>query len=276
MGNHRHLGHGFEWPGKDTPVVIIEQESIRFRFGSRTDIGLVRQYNEDNYYVFDELANYEELGMLIAVADGMGGHNGGDVASQVAVNTVASYYSTRRKDSPLDRLISTVEQANRQIFDISQENEGLYGMGTTLTTMVFQGREAHIAHVGDSRAYLFREGQLTQLTDDHSLVAQAVREGILTPEQAARHPQRSIITRALGTKDAVEVDSLTIHVQSGDLMVLSSDGLHGFVDDPEIQSLLETYGHDLDELSLQLVQAALGKGGNDNVSLVTVSVEETS
>ena len=255
-------------------MVIIDQESIRFRFGSRTDIGLVRQYNEDNYYVFDELANYEELGMLIAVADGMGGHNGGDVASQVAVNTVASYYSTRRKDSPLDRLISTVEQANRQIFDISQENEGLYGMGTTLTTMVFQGREAHIAHVGDSRAYLYREGQLTQLTDDHSLVAQAVREGILTPEQAARHPQRSIITRALGTKDAVEVDSLTIHVQPGDLMVLSSDGLHGFVDDPEIQSLLETYGNDLDELSLQLVQAALGKGGNDNVSLVSVSVEE--
>lgn len=254
-------------------MMTVDQDGVRYLFGSRTDIGLVRQYNEDNYYVFDEAANHADLGMLIAVADGMGGHNGGDVASQVAVNTVASYYSTRRKDSPLDRLISTVEQANRQIFDISQENEGLYGMGTTLTTMVFRGRDAHIAHVGDSRAYLYREGQLTQLTDDHSLVAQAVREGILTPEQAARHPQRSIITRALGTKDAVEVDSLTIQVQPGDVMVLSSDGLHGFVDDEEIQGYLDTYGTEPDVLAQHLVQAALARGGNDNVSLVTVRVE---
>ncbi len=257
-------------------MIPIDQGGVRYRFGSLTDIGLVRQYNEDNYYVFDEMANYQDLGMLVAVADGMGGHNGGDVASQVAVNTVASYYSTRRKDSPLDRLISSVEQANRQIYDISQENEGLYGMGTTLTTMVFKGTEAHVAHVGDSRAYLFREKQLTQLTDDHSLVAQAVREGILTPEQAARHPQRSIITRALGTKDAVEVDSLTIHVQPGDLLVLSSDGLHGFVEDEEIQGYLETYRNDPDELARQLVQAALARGGNDNVSLVTILVEESS
>lgn len=254
-------------------MLTIDTDGIRYNFGCLTDIGLVRQYNEDNYYVFDSGTNHEELGMLIAVADGMGGHNGGDVASQVAVNTVASYYSTRRKDSALDRLISTVEQANRQIFDISQENEGLYGMGTTLTTMVFRGREAFVAHVGDSRAYLFREGQLTQLTDDHSLVAQAVREGILTPEQAARHPQRSIITRALGTRDAVEVDSLTIQIQAGDILILSSDGLHGFVDDEDIQSYLVSHGEDPDELACQLVQAALAKGGNDNVSLVTVRVE---
>lgn len=257
-------------------MLVIDQDTLRYTFGCLTNIGLVRQYNEDNYYVFDRLTNHQELGMLIAVADGMGGHNGGDVASQVAVNTVASYYSTRRKDSPLDRLISTVEQANRQIFDLSQENEGLYGMGTTLTTMVFRGSESHIAHVGDSRAYLYREGQLTQLTDDHSLVAQAVREGILTPEQAARHPQRSIITRALGTRDAVEVDSLTIHVQVGDILVLSSDGLHGFVEDEEIRQYIDIYAKSPDELAEQLVQAALAKGGNDNVSVITVRVDPAS
>jgi protein phosphatase len=259
---------------KRTRVLKIDADGTGYCFGCLTDIGLVRQYNEDNYYVFDESSNHRELGMLIAVADGMGGHNGGDVASQVAVNTVASYYSTRRKDSALDRLISTVEQANRQIFDISQDNEGLYGMGTTLTTMVFRGREAIVAHVGDSRAYLFREGQLTQLTDDHSLVAQAVREGILTPEQAARHPQRSIITRALGTRDAVEVDSMTLQVQPGDIMVVSSDGLHGFVEDEDIQNLIMAHGDDPDELARQLVQAALANGGNDNVSLVTIHVRD--
>lgn len=249
-------------------------EGLKYWFGATSDIGLVRQYNEDNFYVFDDASAFEEQGMLIAVADGMGGHNGGDVASQVAVNTTAAYYSTRRKDGPLDRLVSAVEQANRQIWDISQENEGFYGMGTTLTSIVFCGREAHIAHVGDSRAYLFREGRMTQLTDDHSLVAQAVREGILTPEQAARHPQRSIITRALGTKDSVEVDSLTIHVQPGDHMILSSDGLHGFVEDPEIEEYIRTYGNHPYELAQQLVQAALGKGGNDNVTVIVIKVEE--
>jgi len=256
------------------PSLDVTNDGMRFRFGSLTDIGLVRQYNEDNFYVFDEGADFQELGMLIAVADGMGGHNGGDVASQVAVNTVSSYYSTRRKDSPLDRLISSVEQANRQIFDISQENEGFYGMGTTLTSMVLRGREAYIAHVGDSRAYLYRDGQMTQLTDDHSLVAQAVREGILTPEQAARHPQRSIITRALGTKDSVEVDSITIHTEPGDLMVLASDGLHGFVEDEDIQRLIEEHREDPDTLTYELIQAALGKGGNDNVTVVTILVTQ--
>lgn len=254
---------------KGAGMIDVTSGKMRFRFGSVTDIGLVRQYNEDNFFVFDETAEFEELGMLLAVADGMGGHNGGDVASQVAVNTMASYYSSRRKDSPLDRLISSVEQANRQIYDISQESEGFYGMGTTLTSMVVRSTEVFIAHVGDSRAYLYRDKQLTQLTDDHSLVAQAVREGILTPEQAARHPQRSIITRALGTKDSVEVDSLTIHLEPGDIMVLSSDGLHGFVEDEEIKQLIEAYGGDPDELASQLTQAALAKGGNDNVTIIT-------
>ncbi len=259
---------------EDEAVTIrVSSQGLRYRFGSTSDIGLVRQYNEDNFYVFDEGVAWQELGMLIAVADGMGGHNGGDVASQVAVNTISAYYSIRRKDPPLDRLVSSVEQANRQIFDISQENEGFYGMGTTLTGMVVMGREAHIAHVGDSRAYLYRDGRMTQLTDDHSLVAQAVREGILTPEQAARHPQRSIITRALGTRDAVEVDAMTIHLQPADIVVMSSDGLHGFVEDEEIRELLEALGDDPQRAAQQLVQAALAKGGNDNVTVVTLRVD---
>jgi protein phosphatase len=129
-----------------------------------------------------------------------------------------------------------------------------------------------IAHVGDSRAYLYRDSVLTQLTEDHSLVAQAVREGILTPEQAARHPQRNIITRALGTKDSIEVDSLVIKVKKGDLFLLSSDGLHGFVDDPEIGEILGQTTDCLDGVTDDLIRGALEKGGPDNVTVVVAKV----
>lgn len=248
-----------------------------FVISFRSDIGLLRQYNEDSLYVCGVDHDVSKLGVLLGVADGMGGHNGGDVASQLAVQTLETYYGSDdgAKDEtvvPLQRLIGVVEAANRAIFDISSENEGLCGMGTTLTSLCVQADEARIAHVGDSRGYLFRDGTLTQLTDDHSLVAQAVREGILTPEQAARHPQRNIITRALGTKDSIEVDSLVIKVQGGDLLLLSSDGLHGFVEDDDTSRILGAAGECLDDTTDDLIKAALEKGGPDNVTVVLVRV----
>ncbi len=255
--------------------MIIKEHYV---VSSRTDIGLLRQYNEDSLYVCGLDLNISSLGLLVGVADGMGGHNGGDVASQLAVRTLGTYYEGENgvNDTPtlLEKLIRVVEEANRAIYSVSSENEGLCGMGTTLTSVCLRGDEALIAHVGDSRAYLFRDGVLTQLTEDHSLVAQAVREGILTPEQAARHPQRNIITRALGTKDTVEVDSLVIKIQKGDLLLLSSDGLHGFVEDPEITDILARAAECLDDVTDDLIKGALEKGGPDNVTVVLARIAE--
>lgn len=244
------------------------------RISSRTDIGLLRQYNEDNCYVCDVRNDVSELGILVGVADGMGGHNGGDVASQLAVNTLSTYYSLKgAPDSFSERLVKIVERANAAIYEVSSENSGLTGMGTTLTTMVIFPEEAILGHVGDSRAYLYRDEQFIQITEDHSLVAQAVREGILTPEQAARHPQRNIITRALGTRETVEVDSLTIKVQSGDVFLLATDGLHGFSTDEELARIIKEHRNDTDALTDELIQLTLEKGAPDNVTVVVVAVD---
>lgn len=264
----------------NAPIVKVEDVIIKEHYvvSSRTDIGLLRQYNEDSLYVCGLDLNTTSHGLLVGVADGMGGHNGGDVASQLAVKTLNSYYEKEASDCStadlLERLIHVVEEANSAIYNVSSENEGLCGMGTTLTSVCMKNSEALIAHVGDSRAYLYRDNVLTQLTDDHSLVAQAVREGILTPEQAAKHPQRNIITRALGTKDTVEVDSLIIKVQKDDLLLLSSDGLHGFVDDPEISDILSSQYDSLDDVTDDLIKGALEKGGPDNVTVVLAKVAE--
>lgn len=244
------------------------------RISSRTDIGLLRQYNEDNCFVCDVRTNTDELGVLVGVADGMGGHNGGDVASQLAVNTLASYYTLKgAPDSLAERLVRVVERANQAIFEVSSENTGLTGMGTTMTSMVLFPEEAIIGHVGDSRAYLWRDEQFIQITEDHSLVAQAVREGILTPEQAARHPQRNIITRALGTRETVEVDSLTIKVQTGDVFLLATDGLHGFSTDEELSRIVKEHFDNTDEMTDELIQLTLEKGAPDNVTVVVVAID---
>ena len=245
---------------------------------SRTDVGLLRQYNEDSFYVCSIDDDITTRGLLLGVADGMGGHNGGDVASQMAVKTVSEYYSDEMditdSTSVQEVMIRLVQKANSSIYGVSTEDCSLSGMGTTLTSVCVRGEEAFLAHVGDSRAYLYRDGVLTQLTDDHSLVAQAVREGILTPEQAARHPQRNIITRALGTKDTIEVDSLVINIQKDDILLLASDGLHGFVTDEKIAELMGRQGDCLDDVTDDLVRAALEKGGPDNVTVVLVKIGE--
>ncbi len=247
---------------------------------SRTDIGLLREYNEDGFFICDLKVDISRLGLLVGVADGMGGHNGGDVASRLAIETLASFYGEVEGQKPeperlMERLVAVVKKANEIIYRTSLENDSLGGMGTTLTAAVFRGVHVFIAHVGDSRAYVFRQGRLIQITDDHSLVAQAVREGILTPEQAARHPQRNIITRALGTREDVEVDEVVAQVEPGDIWLFSSDGLHGFVSDEELRDILSRAGgRDLDDVVDDLVQSALEKGGPDNVTVVLVNVTE--
>ncbi|MBV8160093.1 MAG: Stp1/IreP family PP2C-type Ser/Thr phosphatase [Acidimicrobiia bacterium] len=234
----------------------------RLRAGGATDVGLVRPHNEDNY-----LANER----LFAVADGVGGHRAGEVASQTAVETLRREFS----EPTTDALIDAVKTANRTVWDLAETNPDQRGMGTTLTALalVEDSGEEHLAivNVGDSRAYLLQQGELEQLTEDHSLVEQLVRDGQLTPEEAQVHPQRSIITRALGLDPEVEVDSWQLTPYRGDRILLCSDGLTNEVSDEEIASTLRSVS-DPQRAAHRLVEEARDHGGSDNITCVVVDV----
>jgi serine/threonine protein phosphatase PrpC len=221
----------------------------RLRHGAASHVGLVRQQNEDSFVAG---------GGVFAVCDGMGGARAGEVASEVACRFLMEL--TPGADSA--RLESTVSEANRAIFLKSVEDSSLAGMGTTLTALVRTGDGVLVAHVGDSRAYLWREGGLRQLTDDHSLVGELVRRGQLTPAQAAVHPHRSVITRALGTDGVVKPDIFPISLEAGDRLLICSDGLSGMVAEQDIARLLGT-GDDPQSIAQSLVEAALEGGGED-------------
>jgi protein phosphatase len=232
------------------------------RAGGATDTGLVRDHNEDRYLVDEN---------LFAVADGVGGHKAGEVASQTAVDTLQREFT----EPTTDALIDAVKTANRTVWNLAETNSDQRGMGTTLTAiaLVDDGGEERLAivNVGDSRAYLLQQGELEQLTEDHSLVEQLVREGQLTPEEAQVHPQRSIITRALGLDPEVEVDSWELTPYKGDRLLLCSDGLTNEVSDDGIASTLRTVG-DPEEAAQQLVNEAREHGGSDNITCVVVDV----
>ncbi|MBA3728286.1 MAG: Stp1/IreP family PP2C-type Ser/Thr phosphatase [Actinobacteria bacterium] len=235
---------------------------MRVRVGARTDIGRSRDHNEDGYLVREP---------LFAVADGMGGHRGGEVASSVALESLAQL--PKESDGLLRALVDRIREANRMVLERGESDPELRGMGTTLTALVTQEQKAHVAHVGDSRAYLLRDGSLQQLTEDHSLVQRMVREGKLTPEQAGRHPQRSILTRALGVDAEVAVDELTLPLLAGDRLLLCTDGLTGMIDPDRIHEILESE-RDPQAASDLLVEEANGAGGDDNITVVVVDFED--
>jgi len=230
---------------------------VRLRAGVASDRGLVRQTNEDSFLV--------RRG-LYAVCDGMGGARAGEVASLMACEGLLTLDPTSAGQQDLR---SAIIEANRSIARRSLSEEHLLGMGTTLTAALAGEESLTIAHVGDSRAYLLREGELAQLTTDHSWVGEMVRRGELTPAQAAIHPHRSIITRALGTDSEVEPDVLEVPVKPGDRVLLCSDGLTGMVSDSDIAEALRR-GEGPQEAAMSLVQAALAGGGEDNVTVVVV------
>lgn len=255
-----------------TTVAVVRS----FQIATRSDIGLVRQGNEDNLYVAGEDCDRDGEGILVGVADGMGGHNAGEVASQVAAETLNSYYQVKLPElTPEERLAETIRRANDRILDLSNQNMDLQGLGTTLTALLLKGQEAYVGHVGDCRIYLWRRGELLQITNDHSLVQEAVREGILTPEQARVHPQRNIITRALGTQDSLDVDTMKLDMQPGDIFLLSSDGLHGLMEDNEIEEIIRLGNGSVENITEELIHTALEEGGTDNVTVVLVKVPET-
>jgi protein phosphatase len=229
---------------------------------AKTDTGRQRRENEDCAFADAP---------VFVVADGMGGAQAGEVASRIAVEAFA--HGLPDSGSPEERLASRVREANRRIWEQSKSKHERAGMGTTLTAAYLDDSELAIAHVGDSRAYLFRDGSLKRLTQDHSLVDELVRRGKLTEEQAAEHPQRSIITRALGPEPTVEVDTWTYPVRPGDVLLLCSDGLTSMVSEERVEEILGG-SSELDAVAQQLIDEANGAGGRDNITVVLSRIED--
>ena len=240
----------------------VTGRSVRLRWGGATDVGQVRDVNQDSMLLGPD---------FFVVADGMGGHQGGEVASALAIDTV----STRAPGPDLAELVTSVQEANDIVFERSRQDPSLSGMGTTFVgiAVVAAGDEELLAivNVGDSRAYRYSNGHLEQITEDHSLVGELVREGSLTAEEARAHPQKNIVTRAVGIDSGVEVDQFQILPHTGDRYLLCSDGLTDEVDERDIASVLGDID-DPDEAARELIRRANGNGGRDNITVVIVDV----
>jgi PPM family protein phosphatase len=231
-----------------------------------THAGKVRQNNEDALLVGEG-----EDETLFVVADGIGGFEAGEVASSLAVDVLKGL-------KPDESFKAAIVEANRRIVAAGRGDEKLSGMGTTVVAIRFSGKQgepvAEVAHVGDSRAYLRRGGDMNPITEDHSLVAELVRSGDLTRDQAAEHPQKNLITRALGADDEVDVDTAILPIEAGDRILLCSDGLSDMVSEAGISEILAEFPDDPERAARGLLSAALDAGGNDNITVVVVDVKE--
>ena len=230
---------------------------MRVDAGVATDIGRVRERNEDSFLVEPP---------LYAVADGMGGHRGGGVASELALEKIEELFRGGKSS-----LAEMVHAANRAVFERSMSDRQVQGMGTTLTAATVDDEGVHLAHVGDSRAYLLRAGAFRQLTDDHTLVNRMVRAGEITREEAEVHPHRNVVTRSIGTEAEVEIDQNDVPVIEGDRFLLCSDGLTGTVTEPQIQAILEATPQPQDAAD-RLIKAANRAGGIDNITVVILDI----
>jgi len=229
---------------------------------SLTDVGRQRHTNEDSYY---------EAPPVFAVADGMGGAQAGEVASQVAVEQFGELGDA---DATAEEKLESIAQlGNKKIYEMAQSDSRHAGMGTTLISAIVGDHDVAVGHVSDSRLYLLRDGTLQQLTNDHSLVEEFVRQGRLTREQAEKHPQRSVITRALGPEEEVEVDTFSVPAKPGDVFMLCSDGLSTMLSDDAIRAILTKDGP-LSEAGKELIEAANEQGGRDNITVVLFKLED--
>jgi len=240
-----------------------------------THVGRQRQHNEDSYLV-------EDAARLFLVADGMGGHAAGEIASRIAVDSVSEFILHTKEDDgtwphaydenykrSTNRLMAAVRMANTRVLEAMRKDARLRGMGTTIVACMADGNMMSVAHVGDSRAYLIRDKQLSRITNDHSWVFEQVQAGMLTEAEAEKHPLRNVITRALGGALQVVPDASEIECQPGDVYLLCSDGLTGMVPEEEIQRIV-TANDDLEAACQQLIEAANERGGLDNVTAVLV------
>ena len=235
---------------------------------SLTDVGRVRESNQD--YVYTSESPVGNLPNLFIVADGMGGHNAGDFASKYTVEQIVAYIEKAPMTSPVDLIRGAVTKANASLMAQAKSDTNLSGMGTTVVIATIVGDSMYVANVGDSRLYLLRD-DLKQITRDHSLVQEMVRMGEMDASEAKFHPDKNIITRAVGAIEELEIDFFEEHVQSGDLILMCTDGLSNMVDDTDMRQIIQT-GRDVVEKVQHLVEAANRGGGKDNITVAIVEV----
>jgi protein phosphatase len=253
---------------------------MKIAYQALTDVGKKRKGNEDSVFVNPEQS-------LFVVADGMGGHAAGEVASRVAVEAINEFVCLTSGDEDItwpfgldenvsfdgNRLKSAIQYANRKVLDATRERKEYLGMATTVVAVLVDGDAANLAHVGDSRVYLVREGALTQLTSDHSWVNEQLESGILSPDQARSHPLRNVVTRALGGKPELSVDLQEHKAHPGDVLLLCSDGLTTMVPDHDILKVVGESSGDIEAAARALVEEANGRGGEDNITVLLIKFE---
>jgi len=247
---------------------------MRIEVAGYTHVGMKRNHNEDNYLILTDEN-------LCCVADGMGGHSSGEIASKIAVEELAEFFRMTSRDEDAtwpfkmdkgrnydeNRLATGIKLANKSIFDKASADQKYKGMGTTIVSAHFTDAAVYVGHVGDSRVYYFRQGVLRQVTEDHSLLNDYLKAKKLTPEEIENFPHKNVIVRALGMKETVAVDVAKVEPQQGDVFLLCSDGLSGMVTDPQMQDIL-TRTTELEKACSQLIDMANAAGGNDNVTCV--------
>jgi PPM family protein phosphatase len=232
------------------------------RVAAVTDPGRTRRHNEDSYVIDPP---------LFAIADGMGGAQAGEVASRLAT---AALKESAGNGGGEQRIADLIQEANRRVYDRSSTDPNTSGMGTTITVALVGDEQVAFGHVGDSRAYLIRDARMEQLTEDHSLVNELLKTGKLSREEAESHPQRSVITRALGTDPDVDVDTFTVRTENGDLFLLCSDGLTDMVSEDSILHVVERHRDDIDGALRALVKEANRGGGQDNITVVAFEIDD--
>lgn len=239
-------------------------------FGN-THIGLVRSINEDAYGIFNDIPLY-------IVADGLGGHAGGEIASRIAVDTIKEYiYFALRTKAPAEikqHILGAIKGANSRIIHEADKEPDLHGMGTTVVVAGIKGDKAIVAHVGDSRAYLVRDNHITQITKDHTVVEEYVRLGLLTLKDALYHPYRHVLSRALGISWDLDVDMSEIVIQTDDTLLLCTDGLTNMLSEREISSTIFELRPSPEKITDRLIHLAIENGGIDNITVITINIVE--
>jgi protein phosphatase len=253
---------------------------MRIRCEARSDVGRKRKGNEDSLVTNDDQRLY-------VVADGMGGHAAGEVASRVAVDAISEFVALTAGDDEItwpfglddsisydgNRLKTAIRHANRRVLEATRERSEFEGMATTVAAVLVDGDVANIAHVGDSRIYLWSDGSLQQLTSDHSWVNEQIQNGVISADQARSHPLRNVVTRALGGRSELLVDVQARRVRAGEVLLLCSDGLTTMLPDPEIAGIIAGAGGDLEGAARALVDAANERGGEDNITVILLGFE---